>query len=207
MNHILIVYSTRNGQTQNIARYMKARLVSAGFGVQLEDIDLVSPQTTPDPTVDTVIVGAPVYVGEFPSSVVEWVRRNGKFLSQKRSAFFTVSLNAADKRPEARKADLELIQKFANESNWKPDVTASLAGALSYSHYGFFIKRLMRRISKAAKGPTRMDQDYELTDWSQVDAFLASLSGNWDLLARPKLAPDEMSQRSGSKSTLRVSGS
>lgn len=195
MNHILIVYNSRNGQTQKIARYISSRLVSAGFGVQLQSVDSNSTLITPDPSIDAVIVGAPVYVGKFPKPIVKWVKNHLGFLSQKRTAFFTVSLNAADQRPEARKADRELLEKFTFDSGWRADYTASVAGALTYSHYGFFLKRLMRRISAKAKGPTDMSQDYELTDWSQVDSFLAAFTEDRDRMAQTLNRKDEVSRR------------
>jgi menaquinone-dependent protoporphyrinogen oxidase len=195
MKHILVVYSSRNGQTQKIARYISSRLISADYGVQVVGVDPSATLMNPDPTVDAVIVGAPVYAGEYPKPILKWVRKQAAFLSRRRTAFFSVSLNAADRRPEARKADRELLEKFARETGWQADLTASLAGALSYSHYGFFLKRLMRKISAKAKGPTDISQDYELTDWSQVDAFLASFTGDRDRLARPASRSDDVTHK------------
>jgi menaquinone-dependent protoporphyrinogen oxidase len=62
-----------------------------------------------------------------------------------------------------------------------PDMTATIAGALKYSRYGFFKKRIMRNIVKKSGGKELdMSRDYEYTDWQQVDRFandfLASIS-------------------------------
>ncbi len=194
MEHILIVYSSRNGQTAKIARYMRRRLFDAGYGVQLENISSSSALTNPDLTVDAVIVGAPIYAQKYPKAMVKWVKSHRSYLSERKNAFFSVSLNAADKRPDSRVADRALLNKFRRATGWNPEAAVSFAGALSYSHYGFFLKRIMRRISALAGGPTNLEQDYELTDWSQVDAFLEAFTGERDIMARAPVASDGMSQ-------------
>ena len=75
------------------------------------------------------------------------------------------------------------MQEFLDEVGMHPDMTATIAGALKYSRYGFLKKRIMRNIVKKSGGKELdMSRDYEYTDWEQVEAFarefLASISRN-----------------------------
>lgn len=172
MKTAAIIYCSRHGQTEKIADYMRGRMTQAGLGVEIYS-DAALPESL-SPATDFVIVGAPVYAGRFPPKLLDWVRRHQAELRNKPSAFFSVSLNVADHRPQCRVADDWLIRKFVSATGWQPAYVASLAGALKYSKYNWFLRRMMRRISRKAGGPVDMAKDYELTDWSAVDSFVDS---------------------------------
>jgi menaquinone-dependent protoporphyrinogen oxidase len=57
----------------------------------------------------------------------------------------------------------KLAQGFAESAGWKPFRIASVAGALAYTRYGFFIRFIMRRIAKKEGFTTRAGY-HELTD-------------------------------------------
>ena len=74
-----------------------------------------------------------------------------------------------------------MMRQFLDETGMDPDMAVTLAGALKYSRYGFFKKRIMRNIVKKSGGKELdISRDYEYTDWEQVDTFasdfLASIS-------------------------------
>lgn len=120
---------------------------------------------------DMLVVGAPVYTGKFSPRLIAWLKDNEGLLGTKPTAFFSVSLNAADERPKARIDDDRLIREFLEASNLKPEVTASLAGSVHYPKYNFFIRWIMKRISAAANGPVDTSREHEMTDWVKVDKF------------------------------------
>ncbi len=162
------------GHTRTIAQHLENSLKQKGINTQLLEVSENDPKPLLDPLIDGVIVGAPVYVHQYPKKLEDWVRSNRPNLVNRVSAFYSVSLNAADKHPEARKADDELIEQFITETSWVPHFVASIPGALKYLKYGFFKRLLMKRISKKAGGPTDTSRNYEFTDWEAVDQFLES---------------------------------
>lgn len=103
---------------------------------------------------------------------MRWVRHHRKYLASRQSALFSVSLNAADRRPQARRADRAILEAFMRESGWTPSHATALAGALNYRRYGLLVRWLMKRISRSTGGPTDTSRDYEMTDWEDVDGFL-----------------------------------
>lgn len=169
MRKIAIVYSTKYGQTEKIARYMADWLQQRGISTLTIDASSGAPISS---EVNGVIYGGPVYRGKFPKKLILWVKKNKESMARIPTALFTVSLNAADKRPEAREADLFLIQKFIEQSSFAPRMTASFAGALKYREYFWPIRLIMRRISRLAGGDIDTSRNYEYTSWPKVDAFL-----------------------------------
>lgn len=173
MKTITIVYATTKGQTAKIAGYMRNELKESGFEVHL--IDAQSHQTDLAPETDLVIYGGPVYAQRFPKALIQWVRSHHKQLSRPVTAFFSVSLNAADQRASARAADDRLLREFINETGFVPDYIASFAGALKYLSYSWPVRQIMKLISSSAEGGTDTRRDYEYTDWSHVHAFLEAI--------------------------------
>jgi menaquinone-dependent protoporphyrinogen oxidase len=177
MANVAVVFSSNEGQTRTIAEHMKRRLVDHGDTVALYQVSKQAPGRPLAGEFDTVIVGGPVYAGKYPKTLVRWAKNQQPFLQTKKTAFFSVSLSAADSRPEARKADDELLKSFLTATGLHPAYVASIAGALKYREYGWLKRWIMKRNSRSAGGPTDTTRDYEMTDWSQVDLFVDSVSG------------------------------
>jgi menaquinone-dependent protoporphyrinogen oxidase len=64
-----------------------------------------------------------------------------------------------------------IINRFLAETGWHPVVTKSIAGALLYTRYNWFIRRVMKRIAAKAGGDTDTTRDYEYTDWQDLRTF------------------------------------
>lgn len=170
MQQVAVAYASRHGQTEKIAKYLAEGLGRRGLSFRL--IDASGGPGRFDEEFDAVICGSPVYRGKFPASVVNWAKTHKRHINKVPSAFFTVTLNAADKRPQAREADRLLRERFGLETACRPILSASFAGALKYRSYWWPVKLLMKRISKKAGGDTDTSKDYEYTDWKQVNEFL-----------------------------------
>jgi menaquinone-dependent protoporphyrinogen oxidase len=177
MKNIAIVFTSRYGQTRMIAEHIKLRLKEQGHSASIHEVTGRTFGRELSADVDAVIIGSPVYVHRFPNSILLWARNQQGFLRGKTTAFFSVAMNAADKRPEARKGDDDLIREFISLSGLSPDYVASIAGALNFTRYGWFTRWVMKRISRANGGPTDTSRDYEFTDWAQVDLFTDTVVG------------------------------
>lgn len=178
---VAIVFQSPYGQTKKIAQQIKQNLV---FESQFKDnVHLIEVDNIKSPfevygPIDIFIIGFPVYVGNFPKSLMKWVREHRDDLMKRRIGFFTVSLNAADARSGARLDDDRLLQKLIKETGLVPDFIAPFAGTLHYTKYGFIKKFILKQISKSAGGPTDTSKDHELTLWSDVKDFSDAIREN-----------------------------
>ena len=167
---LLIVYASREGQTAKIANHVKSCLLD-----RVEAVDVAEVSTFPliDVAVasyDAVLVAVPVYAQHHLDGVAAFVKTHRETLAMLPSMFVSVSLAAADTKPDARKALQHLVDLFYEETGWQPEVTEFVPGALVYSHYGFFKRWLLYWIMRKAGVRTKTSQDYEYTNWDDVAA-------------------------------------
>lgn len=172
MKKVGLLYSTKYGQTKKIMEYIGEHLQTLGLESKLLDINEKS-QINPN-DFNLVILGFPVFASRFPKKIIQWVNNNRDYLVKTRSAFFSVSLNAADKRPEARKVDRDLLEAFSKITGWSPSTKSSFAGSLNYPAYAWFIKFILKRIAKAAGGSTDTSKRHEYTNWRAVEEFASA---------------------------------
>lgn len=174
MSRILILYATREGQTARIAARIAQVLRDSGHEVESCRVDGASGR--PDiAAYAAVVVGASIHYGAHPHALRNLLRHHKPALAVRPTAFFSVSLSGGG--PGAKPAAAQrYLETFLRQTNWRPALTASFAGALQYSKYGMFKRRLMRMIVGFAGGDTDMARDYEYTDWDAVDRFAASFA-------------------------------
>jgi menaquinone-dependent protoporphyrinogen oxidase len=171
MARILIVYGTTEGHTARIVERMATVIREAGHDVELHDAREVHKQSVSG-GFDGIIVGGSVHRGDFQSSLREFVKRNRDLLERVPSAFFSVSLAAADTDEESN-AEIQLeMDKFSRETGWQPRRVETIAGALVYTQYNIFVRHLMKLIAKQ-HGRTELDtsRDFDFTDWDAVERF------------------------------------
>src|SRR5689334_17644034 len=102
MKKVAIVVPSPYGQTAKIAHFMQDRLALTADRVEL--LHPKGDEHRPAASLegfDAVIIGGPVFIGKFLPDLIEWTRENLDKINGMPSAFFSVSLNAADKRPQA----------------------------------------------------------------------------------------------------------
>lgn len=170
MAKTLIVYGTSEGQTAKIAHQLADVGRKAGHLVDV----VHAPELDQGARLENyaaVLVGASLHEGRYQRDVGKFVERSREWLADRRSGFFSVSLGAASRNPEEVADVQRLIEAFAAERSWKPDMTASFAGALKYTQYNWLKRALMKHISKKEGGSTDTEHDAEYTDWSQVTQF------------------------------------
>ena len=180
MAHVLVAYATTEGQTEKVARRVAEELEATGHDADLANLDDADP--SPD-GYDGVVVGASVHAGGFQRAVTRFAEVNAPDLSARPSAFFFLSLTAADDAEESRAAVAELGEAMEAETGWHPDEMAAFAGALRYSEYGPIKRFVMRRIARSYDGGTDTSRDYEYTDWDEVAAFARRVADRVDAAA------------------------
>lgn len=170
MLRVLIAYGTSEGQTGRIAEYLAN--VIRSHGQEAFPVDVERASAPPPDRYDAVIVGASIHMGRHERNVVHYVRRNRATLERLPSAFFSVSLAAHDNTDEGHKEVEGYIEKFIQQTGWRPLMVGLFAGALLYTHYGFFKRWIMRKIARDKGSPdTDTSRDYVYTDWDGVNRF------------------------------------
>lgn len=168
--HVLVVYGSRYGQTAKIASRLEDVLLADGLRATLANADRMT-RAFHLGDFDAVIVGSSVIGGKHRRSVAHFLRKNIETLSRVHTAFFSVSGSAGSSDARQQAEARALMEQFLAGIGWKPDITATFAGALAYSQYSFFVRWVMKRIARKEGAPTDTTHDYEMTDWEQVEDF------------------------------------
>ena len=181
---ILIIYGTSYGQTEKIARRIAAGLEQRECTIELCNAADGQPMA-PLQHYDAFVVGSSIIATGHQPAIKDFVEKNVSVLNQLPSAFFQVSASAGSTLPESRRAAEEILQKFIAEHGWTPVLSASLAGAINFTKYNFFLKAFMKRASAKNGGSTDTSRDHEYTDWDEVDRFTVAMARAFSPAAAP----------------------
>ena len=164
---ILIVYASKYGQTAKVAQRIEQSVEAAGAWPVVVDVLNINPSL--DLRIfDAFVLAAPVYYGKFRRPVVKFVMRNAAALKSVRTAFVAVSLAAAFDRTEAENQ----LHRFVGQTGWLPETYFNVAGAEAFTKYGWFTKRIMKKIANEHGRGGDFTKDREYTDWKALDAFM-----------------------------------
>lgn len=168
MAHILVLYSTTDGQTRRIADVIAATLED--FGQTVRVIALGECRAEYLLESQYLILGASIRYGKHKPEVLQFVRDHLVLLQDRRAAFFSVS--AVARKAEKRRPENNLyFRKFSRLTGWQPALTGIFAGRICYALYRPLDRFLIRLIMRITKGPTDKNADVEFTDWDEVRAF------------------------------------
>jgi menaquinone-dependent protoporphyrinogen oxidase len=168
MSRILVIYGTTNGQAGRIARFIAETIQSAGLEVDVVDAAI----SDPDPaSYRATIVVASIHAGGYQRSVERWVKRWGTRLAVSSTAFVSVCLGVLQHDAKVDQDLASILRRFRSATGWEPGVTKLVAGALSYTQYGWVTRLVMRRIARKAGGSTDTTRDHEYTDWNDLRSF------------------------------------
>ncbi|CNF04794.1 menaquinone-dependent protoporphyrinogen IX dehydrogenase [Yersinia nurmii] len=169
---VLILYSSRDGQTQAISSYI-ANELSALANCDVQDlawvgnIDLKQYQQ--------VMIGASIRYGHFDNVLAKFISQHLEQLNTVPSAFFAVNLTA--RKPEKRTPETNTyVRKFLASSPWQPKLCGVFAGALRYPRYRWFDRIMIQLIMRMTGGETDTSKEVEYTDWQQVSSFAREFS-------------------------------
>lgn len=168
MSNILIIYSSKDGQTLKICQTLQTEIEMARHQVTLTALD--EADAIDFSRFDKIVIGASIHYGHHDAGIHALIKRNQALLGSKPSAFFSVNIVArkpGKNTPETNPYLLKFLKKIA----WKPKQLAVFAGKLDYPSYPAFDRWMIRFIMWLTKGPTNPDAVIEFTDWQQVQAF------------------------------------
>ena len=175
MSSILIVYGSHFGQTARIVERLANRLTTAGHRVTVVRGDVPASLPAPGAYAAVVVAGSVEY-GKHQPYLGEFVRAHAERLNGMPSAFISVCGAMAGTWEKGRATAHAYIERFLQETGWRPRLFRSLAGGIPYTRYGFLTRLLMQVISRATGRPTDTSRDWDLTDWDEVDRLAGELS-------------------------------
>ena len=174
MPRILVLYASTHGHTAKIAARIAATLEDDGATVDLQQL------SEPEPVLsdyDAVIVGASIHAGHHQRALLKWAEQHHAALALTPSAFFSVCLTAADDDDdESRAATRGYLDDFVERTGWTPSRSTTFAGALQYREYDVATRALMRLLMRRMHHPTDTSQDYDYTDWDDVERWAHELA-------------------------------
>ncbi|HCW7018881.1 TPA: menaquinone-dependent protoporphyrinogen IX dehydrogenase [Citrobacter farmeri] len=164
----LILFSSRDGQTREIAAYLASELKELGICTDVVNLHRIE---EPDwERYDRVVIGASIRYGHYHSAFLEFVKKHATRLNHMPSAFYSVNLVA--RKPEKRTPQTNsYARKFLMNSQWRPDRSAVIAGALLYPRYRWYDRMMIQLIMKMSGGETDTRKEVIYTDWEQVASF------------------------------------
>jgi menaquinone-dependent protoporphyrinogen oxidase len=171
MRRILVTFHTSEGQTAKIADHVAAVLRDLRFDVEVHDV-----AGAPGPeTFDGVIVGDSIHAGRHSRALTRYLQGHRAAFDARPTALFQVSLTSADPDAEHTATAQTLVHDLIERTGVEPDVVGLFAGALVYTQYGWFKRRLMHAIVRRDVGDTDTRRDYEYTDWASVERFASDV--------------------------------
>ena len=169
----LILFSTRDGQTREIASFLASEL--GELGVSTDVVNLNRAEKIDWPAYERVVIGASILYGHFNPALDNFVKQHQQHLNALPGAFFSVNLVA--RKPEKRSPQTNnYTRKFLLRSPWQPDECAVFAGALRYPRYRWYDRFMIRLIMKMTGGETDTRKEVVYTDWQQVSAFARKIA-------------------------------
>jgi len=173
----LILFSTRDGQTREIANVLAVEL--SGLSIESDVIDLNEAGNIRWEGYERVVIGASIRYGHFSPVLDTFIKQHCEKLSRMASAFFSVNLVA--RKPEKNTPQTNgYTHKFLMRSPWQPDACAVFAGALRYPRYRWFDRLMIQLIMKMTGGETDTRKEVVYTNWQDVSVFaqkIAQLTG------------------------------
>lgn len=108
----LILFSTRDGQTREIASYLASELKELGIQTDVANVHRIEePQWE---NYDRVVIGASIRYGHYHSAFQEFVKKHATRLNSMPSAFYSVNL-VARKPEKAYSTDQQLRAEVSDE--------------------------------------------------------------------------------------------
>jgi len=180
MKRILILYATKEGQTEKVASQIAKHLENAGGFVQLVNVEDKQAITNIEfDAFDLLAFGASMHAGGLERELVNYINERREAIELKERSFFLVLLSAATKNSEVRETSLQdARRKMAEQLRTTFEDTEMIAGALMYSEYSLPMKWIMKRIAGKTGGDTDTSRNYEYTDWDQVKKYANRLFGS-----------------------------
>ena len=170
MKRLAIVITSHKGHTTKIAERLAERFSLNEVQADVFNLlDLDDTSTLDLKLYDGVLVGGPIYYGEFSEQLIDFVSKNMELLSAKSVSFFSVGLSSSCR---------ENVRRFLSVTGLKPRQVALFEGAVSFTKSGWIGRLALSYFSKSNAIKFDRRQDHVMTDWGLVDQLADDFLSN-----------------------------
>ena len=167
---VLVAYSTTDGHTRDVCKFLTTSLRASGHTVQLLEVGVDQPQ--PDLLAfDAFLLAASLHVGRYQAATVHFARANRDLLNSRPSAFISLSLSAAGMNPHDWEGLDRCVDRLLKQTHWLPRAIHHAGGAIKNSRYDFFKSVVLQFIASQHGQKTARTQDYDFTDYEALKSF------------------------------------
>lgn len=164
---ILLVYHSDEGQTEKVAHRIEEVFERHGARVSCLDVSNAPPPVGHE----LVVLGDSIHVGSHSKELERYLRTHRQQLAAQPLAMFQVSMTSSYDDEEHDTLAHDMFHDLASDTGVDPAMVGLFAGALAYTRYGWFKRKLMQRIASSEGGDTDTSVDHEYTDWEAVEQF------------------------------------
>ena len=169
---VFIVYSTMEGQTRKVTRFMEDIFREEGHEVTIANAKVAqSPEGY-----DAILIGSSIHIHRYNNPIRKYVHKYADLITNMPNGFFSVCLAVASDLVEEHEEAAGIAEDFYTQTGWKPQMHIQIPGALKYSQYGFLKTFILKRIAKKEGLSTDTSRDHEYTDWNAVRGFAKAFS-------------------------------
>ena len=145
---------------------------------------------------DGAIVAASIHFGKHEKEMIRFVQQHRDSLAALPCAFLSVSGSEASaelasvspkQRAHAAAEVQRMLERFFGATQWRPEHTLPVAGAVLYTKYNFLLRFVMKSIAKKNGGSTDTSIDHEYTNWNKLDQFVESFVAQLSETQRPPI--------------------
>lgn len=140
----LILFSTRDGQTREIASFLASELKE--LGIDADTLNLNRTDVVEWHHYDRVVIGASIRYGHFHPAVDRFVKKHLAALQALPGHSFRLTRWRVN--PKRTPQTNSYTRKFLLNSPWQPQSCAVFAGALRYPRYSWYDRFMIRLIMK-----------------------------------------------------------
>ena len=171
----LVVFGTRYGSTEEVAKEIGKALDSSGIQATLVDAKGAGSDLA---GFDLVVIGSGIRAGAWVKEAKAFLKRNQQQLATKKVALF-VSCGFATAPPAKREKAKEMyLDRIASQFSLAPVSMGFFGGCIKFNEdHGFMHKMVARSAKKEAKrGSMDICDRLDKRDWEQVRAWTRDLA-------------------------------
>ena len=176
--HMLIAYSTIEGQSGKIAQFAADHMASHGHQTTVLNLD--DSGTTPDLTsVQGVILVGSVHERRHSPALETFMQARRVWLAVRPVMFISVSLSAAFER--GREEAQDYVVETQMRTGFAADEVVLAAGAVKPGSYDYFAQSVVRFVVLNDRAFEMGASDHEFTDWAELTIRLERFSARAEM--------------------------
>ncbi|ABR53991.1 Flavodoxin-like protein [Methanococcus vannielii SB] len=146
----IILFDTRYGTTNKVSNIIAEKLTTYGCNCKVANIN--ENQNLELDKYDRIIIGGPIYAGNFQKNMKKFLEKNLSILKEKEISLFICFMNEEKQIEQFNNA-------FPNELAVNCKTKGFLGGEFLFDKMGFFDKSIVRIITKSNKNQTNIKNE------------------------------------------------